>query len=102
MRYPEKVYQVLEEFFGFYCDDYDYRDEDMLALVESCFVNEEDVETAIEMGTWGNGDVYTILDTQDYYVNSIFSGVVSGEYTPAELVESTKQLFQDLIDATFN
>jgi hypothetical protein len=67
-----------------------------------CFVNEEDVETAIEMGTWGNGDVYTILDTQDYYVNSIFSGVVSGEFTPAELVESTKQLFQDMIDATFN
>lgn len=99
---PEKVYQVLEEFFGFYCDDYDYRDEDMLALVEGCFVNEQDVETAIEMGTWGNGDVYTILDTKDYYVNSIFSGVVSGEYTPAELVESTKQLFQDMIDATFN
>jgi ABC-type glycerol-3-phosphate transport system substrate-binding protein len=98
---PEKVYQVLEEFFGFYCDDFDYRDEDMLALVEGCFVEEADIETSVEIGTWGNGDVWTIID-KDFLINSIFSGVVSGEATPAESVESHKQLFQDEIDAIFN
>jgi len=97
---PEKVYQVLEEFFGWYCDDLDYRDEDMLTLAEGCFVDEADVETALKIGSWGNGDIWTIIDGIDNepIINSIYGGVASGEKTPAEAVESHKQIFQDKID----
>ncbi len=98
---PEKVYQILEEFFGWYGDDLDYRDEDMLSLVEGCFVEEADVETAIEMGDWGNGDIWTIVDT-DLLINSIYGGVIGGTSTPAEAVESVKQLFQDEINEILN
>lgn len=98
---PEKVYQIMEEFFGFYCDDLDVRDEDMLMLAMGCFTNMDDVNTAVEMGTWGNGDVWTIVDSE-YLINSIYSGVVNGDHTPAEGVESVKQLFQDEINAIFN
>lgn len=105
VKEPEKVYQVLEEFFGFYGDDYDYRDEDMLALAEGCFVDEADVETAIAIEEWSNGDPWEIidkLDAEERLILSIFSGVVSGEFTAAELVESVKQLFQDKINTIFN
>lgn len=98
---PEQVLQVLEEFFGWYCDDLDVRDEDMISLAEGCFIEEADVETAFEMGEWGNGDIWTIVDT-DFLINSIYGGVISGEKTPAEAVESIKQLFQDEIDAILN
>ena len=98
---PEIVYQVLEEFFGYFADDLDLRDEDMISLAEGCFQDEADVETAFEIGTWGNGDVWFYVDSERY-VPTIFSGVVSGEKTAAEVVESIKQLFQDEIDAIFN
>ncbi len=95
---PEKVYQILEEFFGWFGDDLDARDEDMILLAEGCFIDEADVETAFNIGEWGNRDIWSIIDT-DYLVNSVFSGVVSGELTSAQAVESVKQLFQDEIDA---
>ncbi len=95
---PEKVYQILEEFFGWYGADTDSRDEDTILMAEACFLDEADVETAFNIGSWGNRDVWSVIDT-DYLVNSVFSGVASGEQTPAQAVESVKQLFQDEIDA---
>lgn len=98
VKEPEKVYQIVEEFFGWFGDDYDLRDSDMITLAEGCFIEEEDVDTAFNIGSWGNHDIWSIIDT-DYLINSIFSGVASGEQTPAQAVESVKQLFQDEIDA---
>ena len=98
VKEPEKVYQIMEEFFGWFCGDTEFRDQDMITLAEGCFLELEDVDTAFEIGTWGNKDIWSIIDT-DYLVNSVFSGVVSGEFTPAQAVESVKQLFQDEIDA---
>ena len=98
---PEKVYQVLEEFFGYFAGDTEYRDEDMITLAEGCFVDEADVETALEMDSWGNGDVWYVVD-KEFIINGILGGVISGSGTPAELVESAKQLFQDEIDAILN
>lgn len=106
---PDKVYQILEEFFGWYCDDYDTRDEDMYAIGEGCFIDEDDLELAFEMGNWGNGDIWTEIDNTTSgnheggsLINSIFGGVISGEATPAESVESVKQLFQDDINSILN
>lgn len=106
---PEKVYQILEEFFGWYCDDYDTRDEDMYAIGEGCFIDEADLELAFEMGEWGNGDIWTQIDSSTSssheggsLINSIFGGVISGESTAAESVESVKQLFQDDINSILN
>lgn len=106
---PEKVYQVLEEFFGWYCDDYETRDQDSYAIGEGCFMDEADLEMAFEIGNWGNGDIWTAIDTSTSanheggsLINSIFGGVISGEATPAESVESVKQLFQDDINSILN
>lgn len=98
VKEPEKVYQIMEEFFGWFCGDIEFRDQDMITLAEGCFLELEDVDTAFEIGDWGNKDIWSIIDT-DYLVASVFSGVVSGEFTPAQAVESVKQLFQDEIDA---
>ena len=95
---PEKVYQIMEEFFGWFCGDIEFRDQDMISLAEGCFIEETDVDTAFEIGDWGNKDIWSIIDTE-YLVASVFSGVVSGEFTPAQAVESVKQLFQDEISA---
>ena len=95
---PEKVYQIMEEFFGWFCDDVDFRDQDMISLAEGCFIEEADVDMAFAIGDWGNRDIWSIIDT-GYLVASVFSGVVSGEFTPAQAVESVKQLFQDEISA---
>ncbi len=106
---PEKVYQILEEFFGFYCDDYEIRDNDSYAIGEGCFYDEEDLEMAFEIGNWGNGDIWTAIDTSTSanheggsLISGIFGGVISGEATPAESVESVKQLFQDDINSILN
>lgn len=98
VKEPEKVYQIMEEFFGWFCDDIEFRDQDMISLAEGCFLELEDVDTAFEIGDWGNKDIWSIIDG-DFLVASVFSGVVSGEFTPAQAVESVKQLFQDEIDA---
>ena len=98
VKEPEKVYQIMEEFFGWFCGDTEFRDQDMITLAEGCFLELEDVDTAFEIGDWGNKDIWSILD-KDYLVASVFSGVVSGEFTPAQAVESVKQLFQDEINA---
>lgn len=98
VKEPEKVYQIMEEFFGWFCGDIEFRDQDMISLAEGCFIEEADVDTAFEIGDWGNKDIWSIIDT-DYLVASVFSGVVSGEFTPAQAVESVKQLFQDEINA---
>lgn len=95
---PEKVYQIMEEFFGWFCGDTEFRDQDMISLAEGCFLEEADVDMAFEIGDWGNKDIWSVIDT-DFLVASVFSGVVSGEFTPAQAVESVKQLFQDEIDA---
>ena len=95
---PEKVYQILEEFFNWFGGDLELRDQDMILLAEGCFLEEADVETAFNIGDWGNGDIWSVIDT-DFLVNSVFSGVAKGEQTPAQGVESVKQLFQDEIDA---
>ncbi len=107
VKEPEKVYQVLEEFFGWYGDDYETRDHDIYAIGETCFIDEADLELAVEMSDWGNGDIWTQIDNstireEGSLINSIFGGVISGEATPAESVESVKQLFQDDIDAILN
>ena len=58
--------------------------------------------------------IYMIVKTDYYFaalifivalyliINGILGGVISGTGTPAELVESAKQLFQDEIDAILN
>ena len=54
---------------------------------------------------WSNGDDWTIIDTPVdgvTLVASIYGGVVSGETTPVEAVESHKQLFQTKIDEILN
>ena len=55
----------------------------MITLAEGCFVNEADVETALEMDSWGNGDVWYVLD-KDFIINGILGGVINGEGTPAD------------------
>jgi multiple sugar transport system substrate-binding protein len=102
---PEKVYQVLEEFYGYHGDDLDYRDEDKLSLVEGCFIDEADIEMALDMVYWSNGDDWTLIDAPVdgvTLVASIYGGIVSGETTPIEAVESHKQLFQTKIDEILN
>ena len=106
---PDKVYQVLEEFFGWYCDDYDVRDEDMIAIGEGCFMDEADLTMAFEMGNWGCGDIWTEIDNstspnreEGSLINGIFSFVINGEKTAAEAVESVKQPFQDDINSILN
>ena len=97
---PDKVYQVIEEFFGgwFGGNDLDTRDIDMVELAEGCFRDESDVDTAFKIGEMGNGDIWTIIDT-GYLVNGVFGSVVTAqEMTPAQAVEANKQLFQDQID----
>ena len=106
---PEKVYQILEEFYGWYCDDYETRDQDSYSIGEGCFIDEADLEMAFEIGNWGNGDIWTAIDTSTSanheggsLINSIYGGVISGEKTAAEAVESVKQLFQDDINSILN
>lgn len=106
---PDKVYQVLEEFYGWYCDDYETRDQDSYGIGEGCFLDEADLEMAFEIGNWGNGDIWTAIDTSTSanheggsLINSIYGGVISGEKTAAEAVESVKQLFQDDINSILN
>jgi ABC-type glycerol-3-phosphate transport system substrate-binding protein len=106
---PEQVYQVLEEFYGWYADDYEVRDEDMRLIAEGSFIDESDVEMMYTIESWRNKEgwkdigliVNRIAKTPEgnMLINSIFGGVTTGEATPAEAVESVKQLFQDGIDS---
>ena len=65
---------------------------------ESCFLDENDVDTAFKIGEMGNGDLWSVVD-KNYIVNSIFSSVcVKKDMTPAQAVAANKQLFQDEID----
>ena len=95
----DKVYQIIEEFFGgWYGNDLEARDVDMIELAESCFLDENDVDTAFKIGEMGNGDLWSVVD-KNYIVNSIFSSVcVKKDMTPAQAVAANKQLFQDEID----
>ena len=72
-------------------------------------MDEADLEMAFEIGNWGNGDIWTAIDTSTSasheggsLINSIYGGVISGEKTAAEAVESVKQLFQDDINSILN
>jgi ABC-type glycerol-3-phosphate transport system substrate-binding protein len=95
----DKVYQIMEEFFGWYGDDLDTRDSDTIELAEGCFLDENDVNTSFKIGEMGNGDIWTIVDT-NYIISSIFSSVcISKDMTASQAVESNKQLFQDEIDS---
>jgi hypothetical protein len=96
----DKVYQIIEEFFGgWYGNDLATRDIDMIELAEGCFLDENDVNTAFQIGEMGNGDLWSVVDT-NYIINNIFSSVcVTKDMTAAQAVEANKQLFQDEIDA---
>jgi len=94
----DKVYQIIEEYFGWYGDDYASRDGDSIELAEGCFVDENDVDTSFKIGEMGNADIWSILDT-DYIISGIFNDVcITKKMTASQAVESKKQLFQDEIN----
>ncbi|HWT75024.1 MAG TPA: extracellular solute-binding protein [Mobilitalea sp.] len=95
----DKVYQIMEEFFGgWYGNDLATRDSDMIELAEGCFLDENDVNTAFQIGERGNGDIWSIVDT-NYIISNIFNSVcTTKDMTAAQAVEANKQLFQEEID----
>jgi ABC-type glycerol-3-phosphate transport system substrate-binding protein len=93
----DKVYQIMEEFFGWFGDDLETRDADTIELAEGCFLDENDVETAFKIGDMGIGDIWTIVD-KDYIICNIFNSVCEKDMTASQAVAANKQLFQDEID----
>ena len=95
---PEKVLQVVEEFFGWHGGDLELRDQDMIELAESCLLEESDVNVVWETSAKGNGDIWSLVDS-NYIITGIFDSVVSGTMTPAQAIEANRQVWQDAIDS---
>lgn len=100
---PEKVYQILEEFFGgATINDPEQDIHVAYEWIEACFTDESDLETCFAIGDMGNGDIWAIIDT-DYIISSVFGSICTAKtMTPAQAIESHKQLFQDEIDKFLN
>lgn len=98
VKEADKVYQIMEEFFGWYGNDMEARDSDTVELAEGCFLDESDVDTSFKIGDMGNGDLWTIVDTKGI-VSGIFNSVcVKKDKTASQAVASNKKLFQDEIN----
>ncbi len=98
---PTAVYEILEEVFNWFHGDTALRDEDDVAVFESAFVDEEQLELAYELG-YGKktGDLWRCLTGPGAVVGGVFWNIVMDkDRTPAQAVEAHKQEMQDAIDA---
>lgn len=93
---PSDVYQVFEEFRNWFVFDESYRDN--YDWIESAFTNTDDLDTALEIGAMGNGDLWKTSDVNGAVGDATYN-IFTGEMTVSQAVESYKQLLQDGLDS---
>lgn len=96
---PESVYLILEEMMNWFNGDIEYRDE--ASWFESAFADADQLEVAYREGLKNNIDWWQKMSDMSSIMYPIYEELSEGDATAAQLVESNKQLVQDVLDGMF-
>lgn len=95
---PEFVYNVFNDLMNWYDGDAQVRDGDM-SWWENSVITEENYQLMELMGQNENFDLWNVFLSQ---TKMDLAGLVTGQITPAQLQETYKQPYQDVLNTFYN
>lgn len=97
---PEDVYMVYEEIMNWYGYDEDLYKEGTEQWLQTLYLTQEDVDSAIEMAA--TGKVISYHDAvPNYPLGAIMQGLLVDGQTVAQVLEANKQVAEDAVNAVF-